>query len=101
MLAQVGLSGSVRLGHGVMLAGQVGMIDHVTIGDRAQVGAQSGLHRDLPAGARVIGSPVVPATQWWRMKAVESRLPQVDRTIKRLDKRVTLLEKSRTSDSDS
>ena len=55
--AQTGLSGSVTLEKGVILAGQVGVVDHVQIGAHAQVGAGSGVMRDVPAGRAVLGSP--------------------------------------------
>lgn len=55
--AQTGLSGSVTLDKGVVLAGQVGVVDHVHIGAHAQVGAGSGVMRDVPAGRAVLGSP--------------------------------------------
>jgi UDP-3-O-[3-hydroxymyristoyl] glucosamine N-acyltransferase len=55
--AQTGLSGSVTLEEGVILAGQVGVVDHVNIGAHAQVGAGSGVMRDVPAGRAVLGSP--------------------------------------------
>lgn len=55
--AQTGLSGSVTLEKGAVLAGQVGIVDHITVGAHAQVGAGSGVMRDVPAGRAVVGSP--------------------------------------------
>jgi UDP-3-O-[3-hydroxymyristoyl] glucosamine N-acyltransferase len=58
--SQVGIAGSSTTGDYVMLGGQVGVPDHVHIGDRAMVGAGSGLIADVPAGAKVLGSPALP-----------------------------------------
>jgi len=52
IVAQVGISGSCRLGRGVIAAGQVGFADHLTIGDGAVLGAQAGVAEDVPAGER-------------------------------------------------
>ena len=45
------------------------MADHVTIGDGAIVGAQSGVPGDVDAGARLLGSPARPARQARRILA--------------------------------
>jgi UDP-3-O-[3-hydroxymyristoyl] glucosamine N-acyltransferase len=92
IVAQTGISGSCRVGHHVVLAGQVGVADHVTIGDGARVGAQSGVHRDVPAGAAVFGSPALPATEARRTMAALPRVPELLRTVRRLERRVAALE---------
>ena len=56
-MAQVGVSGSTKLGQRVILAGQVGLVGHIELGDGVQVGAQSGVSRSVPAGQDVSGSP--------------------------------------------
>lgn len=63
------LAGSVTLGDGVMLGGQVGVADNVTIGAGARVGAKAGVSNDIPAGAEYMGHPAGPATEWRRTYA--------------------------------
>ncbi len=59
-----GISGSTRLGNYVTLAGQVGTVGHIEIGDQAIVGAQAGVSKSLPGGQTYIGSPAIPAREF-------------------------------------
>jgi UDP-3-O-[3-hydroxymyristoyl] glucosamine N-acyltransferase len=93
VVAQTGISGSCRVGSRVVLAGQVGLADHVTVGDGAQVGAQSGVHGNVPAGARVLGTPAIPGPEARRTMAALPRLPDLVRTVRALERRVADLER--------
>jgi len=53
----------------VLVGGQAGFADHVTVGDGARVAAKSGVIGDVPAGATVAGYPAVPRTRWLRALA--------------------------------
>ena len=55
-----GLSGSVIMGDGVVLGGDAGVKDHVTIGSGAKIGIRSVVMNDIPAGEKVLGYPAVP-----------------------------------------
>src|SRR5207245_1831810 len=81
IVAQVGISGSCRLGRGVVAAGQVGFADHLTIGDGAVLGAQAGVAEDVPAGERRLGSPAVPMLQAKRLFASQKHLPDMSRRL--------------------
>ena len=39
------------------MAGQVGLRDHLTIGNRAVLGAKAGVMNDIPDGAVFVGIP--------------------------------------------
>ena len=93
LVAQCGVSGSTELGAGVILAGQVGVIGHLRIGDGARVGAQSGVSRDLADGETMSGSPAIDHRDWLRMVAVLPRVPELMKTLRRLEQRVAELEK--------
>jgi UDP-3-O-[3-hydroxymyristoyl] glucosamine N-acyltransferase len=71
---QVGISGSSQVGDFVMMGGQVGLADHVTVGAGAMLGAQSGYMHDVPAGSRWLGSPALPARDFFRGVAALRRL---------------------------
>ncbi len=88
LAAQVGLSGSTKLGQFVRLGGQVGSAGHLTIGDGAQVAAQSGVPNDVPAGATVGGYPAVEIHVWRRVSAALPRLPELFRRVRRLERAV-------------
>lgn len=51
------LTAAVEVGSEVFLGSRVSVIPNVKIGDRAFVGAGSVVLRDVPAGAKVVGSP--------------------------------------------
>jgi len=77
--AQGALSGSVNVGDGAILGGQVGVVEHIHIGARAQVGAQSGVGHDVPDGESVLGTPALPASQMRRVYAALKHLPEMFR----------------------
>jgi UDP-3-O-[3-hydroxymyristoyl] glucosamine N-acyltransferase len=74
LVAQVGISGSTRLGDFVMIGGQGGLIGHVEIGTGARIGAQSGVASDVAPGETVMGSPSVPIKLHHRQVAMLKRL---------------------------
>jgi UDP-3-O-[3-hydroxymyristoyl] glucosamine N-acyltransferase len=79
IMAGVGIAGSARIGNGVILAGHVGVTDHLIIGDRARIGAKSAIFGDVPAGASFSGHPARPHRQFLRAQAAMYRLaPIVD-----------------------
>ena len=64
--AQSGISGSSTLEDFVALGGSVGVSDHVTIGEGAQLAGASNVHADVPPGARWGGTPAKPLKLWFR-----------------------------------
>lgn len=91
--AQTGLAGSTVLEENVIMAGQTGSSGHLTIHKDAIVWAQSGVGHDVPAGSIVSGSPAFDSRTWLRASATFSRLPEMLRTIRALERRVAELEK--------
>ena len=90
--AQTGLAGSTVLERAVVLAGQVGSAGHLTIHQGAEVYAQSGIGGDVPAGARISGSPAFAANEWLRAITAFPRLPEILKTLRELKKKVEELE---------
>ena len=56
LTAQVGVSGSGRLGSFVIMGGQAGM-DGVKVGDQVRIAARAGVTKDVPSGMIVSGFP--------------------------------------------
>lgn len=91
-VAQVGLAGSVSVGDRVTMAGQAGVVGHIRIGDGSTVGAKAGVTNNVPDGATVLGQPAIPIRDMRRQVALVGRLPDMNETIRKLEKRVTELE---------
>jgi UDP-3-O-[3-hydroxymyristoyl] glucosamine N-acyltransferase len=85
--AQVGLAGSTIVGKNVVLAGQVGIAGHCKVGDGVIITAQSGTHGDIEPGKIISGSPGFEHGQWLRAVNAFSRLPEIARDVKRLQRK--------------
>ena len=88
LVAQVGLSGSVRVGRGSIFAGQSGSVGHIQIGAGVKVGAKSAVTGDLPDGAFVIGHPARDHREWKKSQAGLGRLPELRKRVVDLERRV-------------
>jgi UDP-3-O-[3-hydroxymyristoyl] glucosamine N-acyltransferase len=78
--ALVGISGSVEIGDFVAIGGQAGFAEHVHVGTRSRIGAQSGVIANLDADAEVVGSPARPAREFFREIATLKKLARTDRS---------------------
>ncbi len=74
IVAQVGISGSTRLGDFVVMGGQAGSVGHITIGTGAQIAGAASVAGDVPAGGRWGGTPARPLRQWGKEIAVLASL---------------------------
>jgi UDP-3-O-[3-hydroxymyristoyl] glucosamine N-acyltransferase len=86
LAAQVGIAGGAVLGDGVILAGQVGVANRARIGDRAIASSKSGIHGEVAAGEVVSGYPAIPNRLWLRCSAAFSKLPEMARTLRQLQR---------------
>ena len=89
LAAQTGVSGSTRLGMGVICAGQVGIVGHVEIGDGARLGAQSGVSNDVPSGETYSGYPAGPHAEWRKQMVALRKLPEVLKRLRELEKELS------------
>jgi UDP-3-O-[3-hydroxymyristoyl] glucosamine N-acyltransferase len=76
LAGHVGIAGSSELEDFVVMGGQSGMVGHIRIGRGAQIGGASHPKDDVPAGARVAGTPAQALTEWARQLALLKRLTQ-------------------------
>jgi UDP-3-O-[3-hydroxymyristoyl] glucosamine N-acyltransferase len=84
LMAGVGVAGSTRLGNDVVLAGHVGVTDHLDVGDRVQVAAKSAVIGNVPAGSVYSGNPARPNRQVLRAQAALYRLAPIVGELERL-----------------
>ena len=90
--AQTGISGSTKIGCGVIMGGKVGIVGHITIGDHAMIGASSGIHKNIPPGQIGGGTPFLPIKEWLKMESCKVRLPDMRTKLEQLIKQVKQLE---------
>ncbi|ASC72197.1 nucleoside-diphosphate-sugar pyrophosphorylase [Halomicronema hongdechloris C2206] len=86
MAAQVGLGGSSRIGHRVLLGGQAGVANQSRVGDGAIATAQTGVNGHVDPGQVVSGTPAVPHKIYLKVSAIYSRLPEMYRLFRRLQR---------------
>jgi UDP-3-O-[3-hydroxymyristoyl] glucosamine N-acyltransferase len=91
LCSQVGIAGSTATGDYVVMAGQVGVRDHVRIGRGAVVGAKAGVINDIPDAARMIGIPATPERDQKVKQAAFARLPEMRQQLKQLQRTVAAL----------
>lgn len=89
--SQVGIAGSTTTGDYVVMAGQVGVRDHVHIGTGAVLGAMAGVSNDVPDGAHMLGAPAVPEREQKLMFATMSKLPEMRKQIKELQRQLAAI----------
>lgn len=88
LCAQVGIAGSTTVGANCIFAGQVGLVNHLNIGDNVLITAQSGVPNDVPANRKISGYPAIDNRKWLRCAAVFNRLPELEKKLRELAKRV-------------
>ncbi len=93
MAAQVGVAGSTKIGSHCMVGGQVGFAGHITIGDRVNIGAQSGIPNHVSSDTSILGYPAVPAREFARSTVMIKKLPELNQTVKQLQKEIENLKK--------
>lgn len=97
--SHVGIAGSSSTGDYVVLAGQVGVRDHIHIGSRTMVGAQAGVIADTGEDKVMLGSPALPRNEQALIFAALNRLPEMRKTVKQLSRQVEqLLPQDKTSE---
>ncbi len=86
LAAQVGLSGSTRIGSWVRIGGQAGTGGHQQIGDGATVAGRAGVLGDVAPSATIGGFPAIDQGRWRRMVTAAARLPELFRRVRRLER---------------
>jgi UDP-3-O-[3-hydroxymyristoyl] glucosamine N-acyltransferase len=91
LAGQVGVAGSTRIGSRVTLAGQVGVAGHLKIGDGVVATAQTGIPGSVEEGAVVSGYPAIENRAWLKASAVFAKLPELQRRLRELERKVESL----------
>lgn len=89
--AHTGVAGSTVTGDHVVMAGRVGVRDHLKIGDGAVIGAMAGVMLDVPAGSRIVGIPATPEKEQMKKQVALAKLPEMRKEFIALQKETALL----------
>jgi UDP-3-O-[3-hydroxymyristoyl] glucosamine N-acyltransferase len=89
IVAQTGISGSVRVGERVTMAGQVGIVGHVEIADGSIIAAQSGVSKSVPGGVW-FGYPAGPIDEIKQQIAWIRSLGKLFARVKEIEKKLGL-----------
>jgi UDP-3-O-[3-hydroxymyristoyl] glucosamine N-acyltransferase len=89
--AMAGISGSTRLGKGVWMGGQAGMIGHLDVGDGARIVVAAKVMRDVPPGETMSGHPARPHREDTKRLAHLGRIEKLMDRVKALEAEVRAL----------
>jgi UDP-3-O-[3-hydroxymyristoyl] glucosamine N-acyltransferase len=84
----VGLAGSARIGNRVVLAGQCGVSDNLTVGDDVIAGAATKIMNSAPAGRVLLGYPAVKMDKNIELQKAIRRLPRLSQRVAALEDRL-------------
>ena len=76
-MAQAGIAGSSQLEDDVIVAGQAGVPDHITLGRGSRLLVQSGTVADIPAGETWFGTPARTRQEFLRGQVALYRLAKI------------------------
>lgn len=90
--AQTGISGSSKVGESCIIGGQAGLVGHISIAKGSQIQAKTGITRNLEEeGQKWAGVPAIPFNTNMRAYVVYQRLPQLERTVEELQRKINEL----------
>lgn len=91
--AQTGIAGSSKVGQNCIFGGQVGVAGHIEIANRTTSGAQTGISNSIKSEGQIImGYPALPVGNFRRSTVVFKSLPDLQKTVNELLKRIEKLE---------
>lgn len=91
--SQTGIAGSTKIGANCKLGGQSGFAGHLSIANGSNFQAQSGVMKKITVeNGTYWGSPALDYSRYMRSSIVFKDLPDLARTVERLEKRIKELE---------
>ena len=90
--SMTGIAGSSVLEDNVTVSVQVGITDHVRIGEGTIIAARTGVTNDIPAGSLVSGFPARPHNEAKRALVLAADLPSLYKRMRMLEKKLSELQ---------
>lgn len=89
MAAQAGVAGSTKIGKNVLVGGQVGISGHITIANKTKIVPQTGVPSSIKEEDQTLmGSPGIPANDFKRSFVVFTKLPDLLKRLRTLEKKI-------------
>ena len=85
-------AGSTEIGRNVTFGGQVGVKDHIKVGDFVIAGAKTGIHKSYPANTVLFGYPAKPVEKARELIASVALLPKLFERVRALEAKIKELE---------
>ena len=76
-----------------MFGGQVGIAGHIHIGNKVNLGAQSGVPSNIKDGSQLIGTPPMELKQYFKASVAQRNLPDMLTELRQLRKELNELKK--------
>ena len=76
------------------MAGQVGVRDHVHIGERAVLCSKAGISNHVDDGAVMLGQPATPLRRQKLQMAAIAKLPELRRQVRELQRELQQLQQA-------
>ncbi|MBS1904455.1 MAG: UDP-3-O-(3-hydroxymyristoyl)glucosamine N-acyltransferase [Bacteroidetes bacterium] len=89
--AQTGISGSAKIGKRNQIAGQVGMVGHITTAEDVVVIAQSGVSKSIERSGTYFGAPAKEVRTAFREEAAKRLLPELIERVRVLEEKLRKL----------
>ncbi len=90
LAAQVGISGSVKIGKRNRFGGQVGLAGHIETTDDVILMAQSGIAKSISKSGAYFGAPAKEHIKAFRIEAVIRQLPELLSDVRAIKKKLGL-----------
>ena len=84
-------AGSTKVGEWCMFGGQVGIAGHIHIGNKVNLGAQSGVPSNIKDGSQLIGTPPMELKQYFKASVAQRNLPDMLTELRQLRKELNEL----------
>jgi len=78
----------VKIGNNVIIGGQVGIADNLTIGDNSMIAAQAGIMKSVPPNTIMWGKPARPLKKAKAIYALFDKLPEIYARLKAVEQKI-------------
>ena len=84
--SQTSIAGSTYIGKRVLMSGQTGVLDHLSINDDVVLVQRAGVISDIDKPGMYAGHPVQPVRQYFKNAAVQMQLTEMKKRLDKLEK---------------